>query len=282
MIADARRLPTDPMLPTPCTLLRSRRETADTVTLELAPPDGQQLAFEPGQFNMLYLFGLGESAISISGNPDRTDRVVHTVRAVGTVTRPLLKLARGASIGVRGPYGRPWPLTRAHGRDVVLIAGGIGLAPLRPVIYRILADRSAFGRVTLLFGARSPADLLYRTELERWRGRLDSDVRVTVDHAGEDWTGDVGVVTALLSRAAFDPARTTAMLCGPEIMMRSGVRELLARGVPAGDVFVSMERNMKCAVGFCGHCQLGPSFVCRDGPVFDYATLAPWFEGREL
>ena len=272
----------DPMRPRIATVLRTRRETRDTVTLELEPPEGRPFAFAPGQFNMVYAFGAGESAISISGDPDRTGVLVHTIRSVGTVTEHLTAARKGDSIGVRGPFGRGWPIETARGRDLVVVAGGIGLAPLRPMILAALHHRALYRRVVVLVGARTPSDLIYQRELHRWRGHLDAQVEVTVDRGEAAWRGDVGVVTALLRRVELDPARTTAMLCGPEIMMRFAVRELTARGVPASDVFVTLERNMKCGVGFCGHCQLGPRFLCKDGPVFRHDELGDALDVREL
>jgi len=274
--------PADPMLPRPFEVRRVNAETYDTYTLELAPADGKPLLFRPGQFNMLYLFGVGEVAISISGDPDRPSPLVHTLRAVGSVTRGLCALKKGDVVGVRGPFGNDWPLDAAAGHDVVLVAGGIGLAPLRPAIYRLLAERKRYGRVVLLSGSRSPRDILFRRELERWRSRFDLEVVVTVDYAAGDWNGLVGVVTMLLPRAGFDPSDTVALACGPEVMMRFATRELERRGVPAERIYLSMERNMKCAVGFCGHCQYGPHFICKDGPIFPYRAIAPIFEIREV
>jgi NAD(P)H-flavin reductase len=262
---------------------RNRRDLRDTRTLELEPADGSAPpVFSPGQFNMLYVFGIGEAPISISGHPIEGSALVHTIRAVGAVSQALVSLKRGAPVGVRGPFGTPWPVGETEGRDVVLVAGGIGLAPIRPALYHVLARRKKYGRVVLLVGARSPQDLLYARELERWRGRFDLEVRVTVDSATGDWRGDIGVVTALVPQVAFDPARAVAFLCGPEVMMRFAATALLARGVAAEDVYVSMERNMKCAVGVCGHCQLGPTFVCKDGPVFRYSRLEPFLRLREV
>src|SRR5262245_8805410 len=266
--AEAQRLP-DPLWPQPAVVRRFLRETADTFTLVLEPPDGL-LPFAPGQFNMLSLPGVGEVPISISGDPARTEAIVHTVRAVGSVTRALQRLAAGAQVGLRGPYGTAWPMDRALGHDLVIVAGGIGLAPLRPASYHALAHRGQYGRVVLLYGARSPRDILYARELREWRGRFDVEVEVTVDRAAADWQGSVGVVTRLVDRSPFDPASALAFLCGPEVMIRFGAIALSRRGVPDGSLFVSLERSMKCAVGLCGHCQLGPWFVCRDGPVFAY------------
>jgi NAD(P)H-flavin reductase len=272
----------EPMQPQPFRIRQFRKETADTFTVDLAPIEGIVPAFLPGQFNMLYVFGVGEAPISISGDPTKDTTMVHTIRAVGVVTQAMLQLRRGAVLGLRGPFGSAWPIEEAEGNDVVLVAGGIGLAPLRPVLYHVLANRVRYGRVLLLYGARTPDDLLYPRELERWRGRFDLDVQVTVDSATQSWYGNVGVVTRLITRATFDPANTIAMLCGPEVMMRFSVAELQRRGVAGENIFVSMERNMKCAVGFCGHCQFGPTFVCKDGPVYRYDRLLPWFGKREI
>lgn len=268
-------------LPAPARVRSVRRETSDTWTLELDPPGGR-LAFAPGQFTMLYAFGAGEAPISISGDPARPERLVHTIRAVGAVTRALCAARPGDVIGARGPFGNPWPVEAAQGRDLVLVAGGIGLAPLRPVLYAALARRGELGRLVLLVGSRSPELLLYRDELEAWGRRDDLELRVTVDAAGGDWRGDVGVVTGLVRRARFDPVRTVAMVCGPEVMMRYVALELLGAGVAGESLFLSMERNMKCAVALCGHCQLGPGFVCKDGPVYAWPALAPLLAVREL
>lgn len=276
---DVRDQAVDPMLPQPLCVTRVKRETRDTVTLFLEPCDGTaKQAFAPGQFNMLYAFGVGEVPVSISGDPAQPGVLVHTIRDVGAVTHALCTVKRGQIIGVRGPFGTAWPVDRAHGDDILIIAGGIGLAPLRPAFYHVLAHRRDYGRVTLIYGARTPGDLLYRKELERWRGQFGLDVQVTVDTAGSDWFGPVGVVTQLLGNARFDPLDTTALLCGPEIMMRFCVRDLSARGVPLEQLHVSLERNMKCAIGFCGHCQLGPHFLCKDGPVYRYSDVE-WLLG---
>jgi NAD(P)H-flavin reductase len=272
----------DPMLPRLYTVQRRRRETHDTFTLELTARDGTTVPYAAGQFNMLYVFGVGEVPISISGDPARPGTLVHTTRAVGTVTRALRGLKRGQSVGVRGPFGSHWPLTEAVGKDVVMVAGGIGLAPLRPVLYHLLARRQQYGKLVLLYGTRTPEDLLYRRQLEQWRARFDIDVLVTVDRATGSWRGNVGVVTRLITHARFDPSDSLAMLCGPEVMMRFTIMELVERGLGAEQIYVSMERNMKCAVGFCGHCQFGPTFVCKDGPVMRYDRLAHWIGVREV
>lgn len=268
--------------PAPFRVVHRRRETADTWTLELEPPAGDSLAFAPGQFTMLYVFGVGEVPISISGDPTVVGPLTQTVRAVGRVTEAICAARPGEVIGVRGPFGSAWPVDEARGHDVLIVAGGIGLAPLRPALYSVLADRAAFGRVSLLYGGRTPADLLFRRELERWRGRLDLDVGVTVDTAGADWRGSVGVVTRLIDRASFASAETVAFVCGPEIMMRVAATSLVDHGIESDRIHVSMERNMRCAVGHCGHCQYGPTLVCRDGPVYRHDALAGLLEVREL
>jgi NAD(P)H-flavin reductase len=270
------------MLPQLFKVQRRRQETADTFTLDLMPLQGSVPPFAAGQFNMLYVFGVGEVPISISGDPTNAPTLVHTIRAVGTVTRAMQRLKRGATVGVRGPFGSAWPVVEAEGKDVVLVAGGIGLAPLRPVLLQLLAQRHLYGKVVLLYGTRTPEDILYRRQLEQWRGRFDIDVHVTVDRTSAPWYGQVGVVTRLIAQASFDPFDTLAMICGPEVMMRFTMMELMQRGVDAAHIFVSMERNMKCAIGFCGHCQYGPTFICKDGPVLRYNRIAHWFGKREI
>ncbi len=276
------------MMTVPCRVERVVRETSDTFTLDLKPPSGASregargFSFAPGQFNMLYVFGAGEIPISISGDPDRPDQLIHTTRAVGVVTKAMRNLKPGDQLGVRGPYGSAWPVERARGHDVVIVAGGIGLAPLRPAIYRILARRGEFGKVVLLYGARTQEDILFKKELSRWAGRFDIDVYVTVDRATANWRGNVGVVTTLIKKAPYDPFDAMAMVCGPEVMMRYAVQELLKRGLAERNVHLSMERNMKCGVGLCGHCQCGPVFICREGPVFPYERVRDFFGMREV
>lgn len=266
--------------PSPWRVAAVRREAADVVTLVVTPAG--PFSFLPGQFNMLSVPGIGEVPISISGDPARSTQVLHTIRDVGPVTRALCELRPGQRIGVRGPYGTSWPLAVAEGGDLVVVAGGIGLPPLRPALYRALSRRDRFGRIVLLYGARTPADLLFAHELGTWRGRFDVEVGVTVDSATRDWRGDVGVVPSLISKARFDPETTTAFVVGPEIMMRFTVRALQSAGIRDDRVYLSMERNMQCAAALCGHCQLGPFLVCRDGPVFGYQQLARWLAIKEL
>ncbi len=269
------------MLPLPYRVTRRTRDTADTWTLELAPAGAASIEPEPGQFAMLYAWGAGEVPISLSGRSGRAQRLVHTVRDVGAVTHALCGLRRGSVLGVRGPFGTAWPVSAAAGADVVVVAGGLGLAPLRPAIRALASRPERYGRISVLYGARTPADLLYPKELEQWRA-AGLEVHVTVDAAEPGWTGSVGVVPKLLERAEFDPGSTVALTCGPEVMMRFSGEALLARGVPSERTYVSLERAMKCGIGHCGHCQLGPTLVCRDGPVYRWSDVVSWLAVREL
>ncbi len=254
-----------------------RKETRDTVSLDFEDPG---VTYAPGQFNMLCAFGQGEVPISISAVSGR--RVTHTVRDVGLVTAALTRLPAGSVMGVRGPFGQGWPLQRSRGRNVVVVAGGLGLAPLRSAIHMLLQHRADYQRLVFLYGARTPADLLFAREVEKWRGRFDVDVHVTVDAAARGWRGDVGVVTKLFKRIAVEPAYTTALVCGPEVMMRFGAAGLVDAGIDPDDIWLSMERNMQCGAGVCGHCQLGPFLLCRDGPVMPLSRLSPLMLVKEL
>lgn len=273
---------TEPMLPRVFRVVSAREETHDTSTLVLEPEDGEELIFRPGQYTMLYVFGVGEVPISISGDPRRPEILVHTIRAVGAVTRALVGMRAGDVVGVRGPYGAGWPAAEAMGRDLLVVAGGIGFAPLRPVLYEAVSNADEDGLVSLVYGARSPSDLLYRDELTAWEVTSGFDVQVTVDVSDRDWRGDVGMVTGLLARVTLEPGGTVAMLCGPEVMMKVVARELISRGLPSDDIHVSIERNMKCAIGLCGHCQFGADFACWGGPVFSYAAVADRWQVAEI
>jgi NAD(P)H-flavin reductase len=268
------------MVPRAVRVTKRRQDAPEIVTLEMDMPDG--FDYLPGQFNMLTAFGVGEVAISISGDPVKRTKLVHTIRDVGAVSGALTRLKPGQTLGLRGPFGVGWPMREAEGRDVIIFAGGLGLAPLRPAIYRVLGERKKFGKVALLYGTRSPDDILYHRELETWRRTLDATVEITVDHGNPEWHGHVGVVTNLVKYADFDPKTAIAMVCGPEVMMRFGAAALRNAGMPDANIYLSMERNMKCAVGFCGHCQFGPVFVCKDGPVFTNDRLRDILAIKEL
>ncbi len=271
----------NPMAPRVARVLRRRREAPEVWTLEIEAEETPGQTFTPGQFNMLTVFGVGEVAISLSGDPANSGRLVHTIRAAGPVSTALARLRAGDKVGLRGPFGRGWPMAEMAGRDVVIVAGGLGLAPLCPVLSRLLAERERYGKIVLLYGARGPHDILLRREMAAWR-RHGVDVEVTVDHAVDDWQGQVGVVTALIPGAAFDPLRTISLVCGPEVMMRFSIAALRDEGLAADAIYLSLERNMKCAVGFCGHCQFGPMFVCRDGPVFRYDRVSSLLGLKEI
>jgi len=273
-------LPSGPMWPARYVVAESRAETDDTATLMLRPAENPIEPPSPGQFTMLYAFGVGEVPISVSGF-GRGEELMQTIRAIGAVTRALCAAAPGDMIGVRGPFGTQWRLSVAEGRDVLIVAGGIGLAPLRPVLLTALEQRARYRRVVLLVGARSPDDLLFTRELETWR-RRGVEVRVTVDRASAGWKGDVGLVTRFIDNAVVDPAGTAAFVCGPEIMMRVCAHALVNLGVAAEQIQVSLERNMRCGAALCGHCQLGPLLLCRDGPVVSYAEAAPLAAKKEL
>jgi NAD(P)H-flavin reductase len=270
----------DAMLPIPYRVTTRRRETADSVTLVLEPVAQELEPFRPGQFTMLYAHGVGEIAVSISGDPRVPGCLQQTIRDVGAVSRCLHDRNPGDVVGVRGPYGTGWDAPTAAERDVVIVAGGVGRAPLRPLILDVLHHRHSFRRVVLVAGARTPGDLLFRAELDEWA--QVTEAHVTIDQPARSWSGAVGFVTEPLARLRLDPARTTAFLCGPETMMRLCADLLVDAGVPAHDIRLSLERNMKCGVGWCGHCQLGPLLVCRDGPVVDYALARSLLTVREL
>ncbi len=275
-------LAADPMLPNQYRVVDSAAETRDAVTFTLEPVHSILPQPLPGQFMMLWAPGVGEVPISVAGLPGR-DRLVHTVRAVGATTTALCRLQPGSIVGVRGPFGTAWPMAAARSGDVVIVAGGIGLAPVRPVVQAILAERTAYRRVALIVGARTVHDLLYRDALDTWWREEIIDVHTTVDSPCSHWTtGSVGVVTAELRRVPIDGPSTLAMVCGPEVMLRFVGAALVDRGVPADRIAVSLERNMQCGIGRCGHCQLGPAFLCRDGPVLPWTSVGELLEVNEL
>ncbi|QEU90114.1 FAD/NAD(P)-binding protein [Streptomyces kanamyceticus] len=265
-------------VPVPYRVVARWAETPDTATLRLEPVGEPLPAFVPGQFAMVWAFGRGEIPLSVSAIPT-TGGLAHTVRSVGAVSEGLYAAEVGDVLGLRGPYGTGWNLEKAIGQDLVVVAGGIGLAPLRPLVRDAQADPKPYGRLNLLVGARTPADLMAKTETRLWRTAYTG---VTVDRPDSHWAGAIGVVTNLLDRARFTPSATTAFVCGPEPMIRATARDLLQRGVPADRIRVSLERNMRCATGHCGHCQLGPLLLCRDGPVVGWDRAEPLLYVREL
>lgn len=273
----------DPMLPVVARVARRVRELPDTWTLDLVSPDGGPLLrYEPGQFTMMYVLGVGEIPVSISGDASDATRLVQTVRAVGKVSEAVTRLAAGDILGVRGPYGTAWPVAEGYGRDVVVVAGGLGLAPLRPALYQLQAERQRFGKLVLLYGTRRPEDILFRRQLETWRRQLDMEIEVTVDHANVDWRGNVGVVTKLIPRLGIDAANAMALVCGPEVMMRFAASALHDIGLADDTIHLSLERNMKCAVGLCGHCQFAGSFICKDGAVMRYDKVRRLLALKEI
>jgi NAD(P)H-flavin reductase len=262
--------------------ITTEAEGVTTLALKLTDPDVQKrFRWEPGQFNMLYVPGYGEAAISMSSDVESADGlVIHTIRHAGNVTKAASRLKVRDVVGLRGPFGSSWPMESVQGMDVVIACGGIGLPPLRGVLYSIIRERAKYGKVTLVYGARTPKDLMYPGEYETWK-KADIDVQVTVDRGDDTWTGRVGVVPMLFYHFRVDPHKTAIMTCGPEIMMRFVIYEALARRIPAEHIYVSLERNMKCGQGACGHCQMGPYFICKDGPVFPFNRLESFFNVEE-
>ena len=271
--------------PVPAEILSVRQENLNTRTFTIRIVDEtirRSYQWAPGQFNMLYAPGIGEAAISISSDVNDSTTLDHTIRVVGSVTQAIDRMGTGGIVGIRGPFGRGWPMEKLFGRDIVLVAGGIGLAPLRPVIYGLLQHRERYDRVILLFGCRSPDDKLFSEELDAWMERDDIDCMVTVDHATAGWTGPVGVVTNLLQRIRVDADKTTVLVCGPRILNRVAAWNFLQLHVPQDQVYVSLERNMNCGFGRCGHCQYGSKFVCKDGPVFGFDEISDIFAKEEI
>jgi len=272
----------NPLIPQEAVIKAIRTETYDTLTFSMAFKEEsrrEEYFFKGGQFNMVSLLGLGEAAISLSSDPAVRQHFEHTVRAVGNVTGALSRLSVGDVVGVRGPYGTAWPLDKIPGRDVVIVAGGIGLAPLRPAIEHILGNRPVYGRVMILYGAKTPRDLIYTRDFDRWSSQPNTEVLLTVDRVdGESWNRHIGVVPTLFEQVELSPTSTVALVCGPEVMMRFVTIDLLKRGIAEENIFLSMERRMRCGIAQCGHCFLGPKFVCKDGPVFQYTDLRGLFE----
>lgn len=270
----------NPHLPWQAEVIDKQDESSSVFTLSLRitdPAVSKSYRFTPGQFNMLYLYGVGEVAISIVSDPENDSLLEHTIRAVGRVTRGLAGLKRGDRIGLRGPYGRGWPLDRAQGKDVLAITGGLGCAPSISVINYIMKRRNEFGHLTIMQGVKHSGDLLWRERYAQWDKRPDTRVLLSADVGGPLWPWHVGPVTVLFDEAHIDPNTTIVILCGPEGMMHASIQQLLERGLKEDSIWLSMERNMQCAIRQCGHCQYGGKFVCSDGPVFSYPEVKPLF-----
>ncbi len=263
----------------PATIVEKIREAEDITTYRLQLVDEQvrqQFRFKAGQFNTVYLFGVGEVAISIVSDPDEPELLDHTIRAVGRTTKAIAALQPGDALGIRGPFGEGWPLEEAKGRNVVIVTGGLGCAPVVGAIEYIFRRREEYGSVKILHGVKTPHDLLYRERFDAWRRHPDTEVLLTSDQPDKTWRYHVGVVTELFEQVSMDPVKSMVLMCGPEIMMRLGVPILMRRGIPATAVYVSLERHMECGIGLCGHCQMGPYFLCKDGPVMRYDRVAQW------
>ena len=261
------------MLPEPATVVSSVPLTDLEQLIEVRLTKSTQCVYHPGQFMALSIDGVGESSISIACSPTRDPNMQFWMRRVGNVTRALADLTPGSELGVRGPFGRGFPINELNGRDLVLVAGGLGLAPLRSLIQYILDRRKDFGKVSVLLGAKRPEEVLFRSELKEYRGAGGLDVHVTVDRANEGWTENVGVVTVLFSRISIDAAKTSAVVVGPPVMYKFVLLELLARKLAPGNIYVSLERRMKCGIAKCGHCQINKMYVCQDGPVFTFKQI---------
>jgi len=272
-----------PMRPLSFRIIETTEEISGCITMRVEPgSEGCDTNFAPGQFYMVYVFGHGEVPISVSGDPAKSGELTFTVMEVGSVTRALCSVNPGDTIGLRGPFGSVWPADKVKGRDVIVMAGGLGLAPLRPALYHMLRNREDYGNVALLYGTRQPQSIIFPQELTGWSEEALIDVEVTVDTADRNWPGKVGVVTELLKGRSVDAANTSALVCGPEIMMRFSAYALLDLGVASENIYVSMERNMKCAIKMCGRCQYGPFFMCADGPVFSFDRVERLFKIREV
>jgi NAD(P)H-flavin reductase len=272
----------DPMVPRPYRIERVRAEVADVFSWHLKPLDNLASHILPGQFNMLYAPGIGEVAISVSGDCRDHTTLVHTIRAVGTVTKAMASLRAGAMVGVRGPFGSAWPIEAGYGKDVVFITGTVGLAPLRPLIYEVLNRREKYGKVIITYGSRGTDDILYERDLHTWRGRFDIDVNVTVHSAPSGYRGRVGSVAAAVKLSTFEGGNAVAFVCRSEALTLAAVLALQDRGLTTDRIYTTLERNMKCGIGFCGHCQFGPTFMCKEGPVYRFDSVERIFSIREL
>ena len=271
----------DPYLPIEAEVMACTHETASIFNLHVSFVERQRhhsYAFHPGQFNMVYLYGVGEVPISIISDPDEKHVLSHTIRALGRVTKALQKLPVGARIGIRGPYGQGWPLHKVQGKDIVIVTGGLGCAPSVSIINYILARRSQYGKLKILQGVKHSDDFIFRKQYDEWKQSPNTEIHIAADQAGPKWPWSVGYVTDMIETLDLQPNNTIAMMCGPEMMMHTAINALGKKGIAEQDIYLSMERNMECGIGHCGHCQYGGLFVCKDGPVFAYPEIKSLFK----
>lgn len=264
----------DIYLPYLATIVDVRPMTALEKVFTIELPNGMSLGHRPGQFMEVSVFGVGEAPISISSSPSRSNGTFELcVRKVGDVTTALHNLKPGDKVGLRGPFGRGFPYENFRGKDILFVPGGLGLAPLRSLINQVLDERAQYGRVIILYGARNPGELLFKDELKAWSERDDVELHVTVDRGDEIWTGNVGVVTTLFKHISIHPRNTVGITCGPPVMYRFVLMEFFGKGISEGNIYLSLERRMKCGVGKCGHCQINNIYACQSGPVFSYREI---------
>ena len=262
--------------PYPAEIIERTQEAPNIFTFKLRFKDSQlqkQFRFQPGQFNMVYHFGVGEVAISISSDPDDENTIHHTIRSVGRITNSLVKLNKGDYLGIRGPFGNGWPIEKAQGKDIIILTGGLGCAPVVGMINYIVNRRKQFGKLMILQGVKHSHDLIFRDRYNEWQQLPNTQVLLAADRSGPHWTWHTGYVTELISELNINPDKTICMICGPEMIIQVDIKNLLARGLDENNIFLSMERNMECAIGHCGHCQFGGSFICKDGPIFCYSSI---------
>ncbi|MCW8386249.1 FAD/NAD(P)-binding protein [Fluoribacter dumoffii] len=270
----------DPYLPLEALIVDKIEESATIFTLHLRfldPQHHQQFLFYPGQFNMLYLYGVGEVAISIVSDPEQKEILTHTIRAIGRVTKALQKLKPGERIGVRGPFGRGWPLEQAKNKDVIVLTGGLGCAPSVSIIEYILARREQYGKLSILQGVKHSDDFIFRKQYDIWKKSPNTIIHIAADQAGPKWPWSVGYVTDMIDKLHLNPVNSIVMMCGPEMMMNTAVKVFKQKGMAEDSLYLSMERNMECGIGQCGHCQYGGLFICKDGPVFAYSEIKELF-----
>ncbi|WP_148338834.1 FAD/NAD(P)-binding protein [Aquicella siphonis] len=270
----------DPYLPVEAEVVKCTHESSSIFTLHVSFAERHHhhlYSFYPGQFNMVYLYGVGEVAISIVSDPEETHIISHTIRALGRVTRALQRLQPGDRIGIRGPFGRGWPLHKVQGKDIVVVTGGLGCAPTVSIINYILARRNQYGNLKILQGVKHSDDFIFRKQYEKWQQSPHTEIHIAADQAGPKWPWNVGYVTDMIQTLELNPDKTICMMCGPEMMMHTAISALDRQGIPEQAIYLSMERNMECGIGHCGHCQYGGLFVCKDGPVFAYPEIKGLF-----